>query len=196
MEILKEGDRGFALASDRGKVPVVFEYRDFELDSGTVVPEVLVGIDEETDEILLVPAQSTPKIKAARDRVKDETLSVRIPSELDDILRLLSEHYHVNPSKFSPAVIRFYLSEATVNASLARRLRRLSQDSWTSRNLRSRLTVRSTPEFLTRVDEVAQQQTVSRSDLVRGVVVAAKQDVLDGRARKRKELLRSVAAAV
>ena len=196
MKILKEGDRGFALAPGRGKVPVVYAYRDFELDSGTVVPEVLVGIDEETDEVLVLPAQSTPKVKAARDRVKEETLSVRIPSELDDILRLLSEHYHVNPSKFSPAVIRFYLSEAVVNASLARRLRRLSQDSWMSRNLRSRLTVRSDPEFLDRVAEVAEQQTVSRSDLVRGAVLAAKEDVLDGRARKRKELLRSVAAAI
>ena len=77
MRIIQEGDRGVALAPDRGKVPVVYRYRDLVLDSGVTVKDVLVGVDEATDEVLAVPAQSTPKIKLARQASKEETFSVR-----------------------------------------------------------------------------------------------------------------------
>jgi hypothetical protein len=47
MKIIEEGTRGVALAPERGKVPVVFEYRDLTLDSGVVVKDVLVGVAAE-----------------------------------------------------------------------------------------------------------------------------------------------------
>ena len=91
MKILREGDRGTALATDgRGWVPVTYQYRSVRLEkTGVDVPNVLVGVDAETDQILLIPTQSTPRLKAAREQVKEETFQVKIPRELDDVLVLL-----------------------------------------------------------------------------------------------------------
>jgi len=68
MKILREGDRGYALAPERGRVEIVYEYRMVELEkSNATVRNVLVGVDAETGEVLTVPAQSTPELKEARE---------------------------------------------------------------------------------------------------------------------------------
>ena len=67
MRILREVDRGHALAPERGRVEIVYEYRAVELEnSNATVRNVLVGVDAETGEVLTVPAQSTPTLKAAK----------------------------------------------------------------------------------------------------------------------------------
>ena len=81
MRILQEGDRGSALSPTRGQVQIVYEYRDIELESGISVRDVLVGVDATTGEILTLPAQSTPKIKRARDGAK-ERVSPSGPTQL------------------------------------------------------------------------------------------------------------------
>lgn len=72
MRILQEGEHGTALAPELGRVPVVYRYRDLTLDSGTEVRSVLVGVHEESGDILVIPAQSTPRIKEAREAAKEE----------------------------------------------------------------------------------------------------------------------------
>lgn len=196
MRILKEGDTGTAVAPGRGKVSIVYRYQDLVLDSGAVVKHVLVGVDIEAGEVLTVPAQSTPKIQAARKAAKEETFSVRIPCELDDVLWLVSAQFGVNPSRFTAPLIRFYLNEALASASLARRLKRLSAGALASKACRSKLTLRSYTALVDRLKMIEKRYAVSRSALVRGVVLAAKQDVLDGRAKRRTELLQAIAEAV
>ncbi|MDE2754470.1 MAG: hypothetical protein OXI83_18015, partial [Gemmatimonadota bacterium] len=72
--------RGCALAPERGRVEIVYEYRTVELEkSKATVSNVLVGVDTETGEVLTVPAQSTPKLKAAREAKKREVMST-LPS--------------------------------------------------------------------------------------------------------------------
>ena len=196
MKILSEGDAGVALAPGRGRVPVVYRYQDVRLDSGVLVRDVLVGVLEETGEVLSIPAQSTPKIKSARHKAKEETFSVRMPSELDDVLWLVSEELGANPTKFNSAIVRFYLAEAIENASLARRLKRLSLSQLAQRSRRTKFTFRSDRHFLVRVRGVEKDQSVSRSDLVRGAVLAAKEDVFEGKAKRRVERLRAIAHVV
>lgn len=195
MKILREGDTGMALAPGRGRVQVVYKYQDLVLDSGTVVKDVLVGVDAETGEVLVVPAQSTPKIHAARRATKDETFSVRIPRELYDVLWLVSAKFDVDPSRFTAPLILFYLNEALENASLARRLARLSMEDLASKEHRSRLTVRSDATLVDRLKRIEEEHSASRSEFVRGALMAAKEDVLDGRAKRRTERLQAIAEA-
>ena len=77
-----------------------------------------------------MPAQSTPKLKAAREAKKREVMSVRMPRELDDVLHLVADRYRVAPRQFAPAVIRYYLTLACANADMAQRLRTLSKSPW------------------------------------------------------------------
>jgi hypothetical protein len=196
MKFIEEGTRGVALAPGRGKVAVVFEYRDLPLDSGAVVRNVLVGVDEVTGEVLTVPAQSTPRIRLARQAVKDETFSVRIPHELNDVLWGVSAELGANPAKLGAALIRFYLREAADSRTVARRLKRLSLSDLAAKPSKARLTLRSDADLLDRVDQVVVREGVSRSDLVRGAVVAAKEDVFDRPRKGRLAQLKAIAEAV
>ena len=197
VKIIQEGEKGVALSPELGRVPVVYEYRDLTLDSGTTVRSVLVGVHEESGEVLVVPAQSTPRIKEAREAAKEKTLEARVPRELEDILALLAEHYSVTPKKFSPAVIRFYLHSAASSPPLARRLDRLSRVRLAHGKRSARIRVRceaALSEHVARMAAVFAQS--NQSDLMRGAIIAAKQDVLDNRAKKRSQQLEAVAAAV
>lgn len=198
MKILKEGDRGDALAPGRGRVPIVYEYRTVYLEASDVdVPNVLVGVCEETDEVLVVPAQSAPRLKEARATVKDETFPVRLPAQLSDVLCLLADHFDVGTKKFLPALIRFYLAEAVRDRRLGRRLARLARRDVALDGPKLRITLRTSANLLERVDRLVRELgDVSRSDLVRGAILAAKEDVLDGRAARRAETLEAVARAV
>lgn len=197
MEILREGTKGTALATGRGEVSVIYEYRDIELDSGTRVPDVLVGVDEETGEVLTVPPQSTPKIKRARDQTKEETLEARLSRELEDVLGVVADYFEVNESKFTPALIRFYLGEASEQAPLARRLMRLSQRPLAQGRMVKRLRVRCEPRLVDQIRTLTKElDRTTQSDLMRGAILAAKEDVVDRRAKRRSERLSAVASAV
>jgi hypothetical protein len=199
MKILREGERGTALATDgRGWVPITYRYRSIRLeDTGADVPHVLVGVDDETDEILVIPNQSTPRLKAARRQVKDETIQVKIPNELDDVLVVIADRFKAPAKKFVPALLRFYLHEACENRRLCRRLVRLSERAVANGKTGMRLSFRSSADFGKRINEAAGNcggGTVS--DLTRGAILAAKEDLIDGRSKSRREMLEAVAKAL
>ena len=198
MKILKAGDRGEGLAPRRGRVPIVYEYRTVHLEASDIdVPNVLVGVCEETDEVLVIPAQSAPRLKEARATVKDEVFPVRLPAQLSDVLWLLADHFEVGNKKFLPALLRFYLGEAVRDRRLARRLARLSKHTLATEGHDLRITLRTPPGLLGAVDRIAADiGGVTRSDLVRGAIIAAKEDVLDGKTTRRARELRAVASAV
>ncbi len=197
MKIIQEGDTGVALAPEVGRVPVVYTYRDLTLDSGTIVKNVLVGVHEDSDQVLVIPAQSSPRIKEAREASKEEVLEARVPRELEDILALLAEHYRVTPKKFTPAIIRYYLHSATLSPPLARRLDKLSRARLAQGKRAGRIRVRCEASLSAQVAQLAAAfKQANQSDLLRGAIIAAKQDVLDNRAKKRSQQLEAVAAAV
>ena len=175
MKILREGDRGYALAPERGRVEVVYEYRSVRLEkSDATVKDVLVGVDAETGEVLTVPVQSTPKLKAAREATKEKVMSVRTPRELDDVLHLVAEHYRADPKQFSPAVIRYYLVLASTDASLVRRLCKLSKSRLATGKCQKNLRLRVQQNLLNWAGEVAlATEDITKSDLIRGAIVAA-----------------------
>jgi hypothetical protein len=197
VKIIQEGERGVALAPDVGRVPVVYRYRELTLDSGVKVENVLVGVRAETGEVLVIPAQSTPRIKEARTTAKEEILEARVPRELEDVLALLADHYRVAARSFSPALIRFYLRSAVEQPSLARRLCRLSRVPLAQGQRPARIRVRCDAWLSAGVGRLAADfADANQSDLVRGAILAAKEDVLDGRAKRRAAQLEAVAAAV
>lgn len=61
---------------------------------------------------------------------------------------------------------------------------------------RSRFAVRTSARLLADVDRLATAHGINRSDLARGVIIAATQDVLDGQTVGRTAKLEAVARAV
>lgn len=197
MKIIQEGDEGVALAPGLGRVPVVFRYQDLRLDSGIVVPDVLVGVHEASGAVLVIPAQSAARIKEEREATKEEILEARVPRELQDVLALVAEHFGVSARRFAPALIRFYLRAAVEKRPLAKRLARLSSAPLARGRLAGRIKVRCGLSLAEGLELVGGSvPAASPSELVRGAIVAAKEDVLDGRGGRRYERLEAVAAAV
>ena len=93
-------------------------------------------------------------------------------------------------------MIRFYLHEAADDRAVARRLKRLSAAGLAARVSKTKLTLRSDASLLARVKQVEEREGVSRSDLVRGAVLAAKEDVFDRPKTRRLAQLRAIAEAV
>lgn len=194
MTFLREGDRGKALAKGRGWVPITYMYRSVRLKkTGIDVPNVLVGVDDDTGETLVIPSQSTPRLKAARQAVKDDVVQVKIPHELDDMLVVIADRLEAPPKKFTPALLRYYLSEAAESSKLAGRLVRLSKGSLAKGPTGCKLSFRSSPRFKARVTSAS---GANISVLTRGAIVAAKEDVLDGKSKLRSDKLKAVAKAI
>jgi hypothetical protein len=63
MKIFQQGDHGVAIAPELGRVRVVYRYRKLTLESGIEVENVLVGVHQDTGEVLVIPAQSAPVSK-------------------------------------------------------------------------------------------------------------------------------------
>ena len=186
MRILRDGDAGVALAKGRGRVPIVYRYRDFELESGTRIRNVLLGVDPTTGEVLVVPAQSTAKIRAAR-AAKDESVEARISAELEDVIALIADRYDANPKKIGPAIVRYYIGRASKSRRLEGRLKRLANTGLAKCTRRVAWKVRLRSDHAAWLQRVADREpAVTQSDMVRGILVAAKEDVLDASTPSRR----------
>lgn len=69
---MEEGQRASGAACfECGRVDAYFERRTVRLsESGTEVPDVLVGVCAQCDAVILLSAESVPKVKEARDRLR------------------------------------------------------------------------------------------------------------------------------
>lgn len=79
---------------------------------------------------------------------------------------------------------------------MARRRKRLSASVLAAKSSKTKLTLRSDSELLRRVKQVEERENVTRSELVRGAVIAVKEDVFDRPRKGRLAQLRAIAEAV
>lgn len=121
--ILRAGDAGRALCPHcRAMRAVVYHYRSVYLTKTKVtVPNVLVGACADCDRTIVLPAQSTPRIKEARKRVTREQ-NARIPLELEDRLNMLAHSLDIRPEPFKGALCRYVLDRVARDARFAERV--------------------------------------------------------------------------
>lgn len=198
MHIWREGDRSEAICHGcRKRVETRFEVRSVRLpESGIDVPDVLVAVCDACGETAAIPAQSSPKLKEARERRKPEELEARIPTHLDDVVHLLAEHYAAAVASFRPSLLRFYLREVAGDRAFARRVKTLSETELARGRARARVSLRAPDELLRSAREGAREAGIpSDADLIRGILLAAKEDVLEGKAPERHLRLGGAAQA-
>lgn len=198
MHLWKEGDQSEAICPQCEKrVATHFEVRPLLLEeSGTEVPDVLVAVCEECGTTAAVPAQSAPRLKEARDRRKAEALEAKIPSHLDDVIHLLADHFAAAVAAFRPALLRFYLREVESDTELAERVKALAASELAQGRARARISLRAPEELLRSVRERARTVGIaSDADLIRGILLAAREDVLEGYAPERHVRLGGAAQA-
>src|SRR5680860_208814 len=112
MRILRQGDKGQAICPDcRRRVSTTYNYRSVHLEkTDVVVPNVLVGVCDTCGEVVSIPAQSSPKLKEARESTS-KTFGARIPRHLDDVLHVIADRYSAPNSAFCSLLVRYYLNQ-------------------------------------------------------------------------------------
>jgi hypothetical protein len=171
--------------------------RTHHLDqSGIDVPGVLLIVCERCDNIAAIPAQSSARVREAWMPFKEEQLEARIPTHLEDVIYLIAWEFHAPLQAFRPAVLRFYLGEMTRDPQLPERVHLLAESDLADAPARARVSLRVPAELLAAAREQACAAGIAKdSDLIRGLLLAAKEDVLDGRHPERIMKLSGAAQA-
>src|SRR5215218_4282378 len=151
MHLYREGDCSESICNAcRKRVETRFAVRTVRLpETGIEVHDVLAAVCDECGGVASIPAQSAPRLKEARERRKAEELEARIPSHLDDVVHLLSDHFAAPVASFRPSLLRFYLREVASDAELAGRVKSLAESELAQGRARSRVSLRA-PEALLR----------------------------------------------
>lgn len=186
MKIWKAGEKSRALCpSCERRMEVVFRRRDVTLSAPDVTAtDVLVAVCVGCDGIALIPHQSAPKLREAIQNPK-ETLNVRIPAHLEDVLHLLIERVAHGWKNGRSPVLKYLLHEFGNNPAYAQRVRDHLQDDLAQGAADRDVSVRVPTYILIAVDQMADLVAIgSRSEVLRGILVSAKGDVLEDRDRE------------
>jgi hypothetical protein len=196
--LTKEGNRGIGGCEHCGPdVETRLQVRTYHLQQSNIdVPGALLDVCTVCGSTVAIPAQTTPRIGEARVPLKEEQLEARIPTHLEDVLYLLARDFAAPVQAFRPAVLRFYLAELMRDPGLAERVRLLAESELADAPTRARVSLRVPAELLEDARAAARAAGIGRdSDLVRGLLLAAKEDVLDRRHPERIARLSGAAQA-
>jgi hypothetical protein len=193
----RAGDRSRAICEQCGLVETRFEYRTYPLEKPRVdVPDVLVAVCSTCDRIVAVPYQSSPRLNEAR-KAAEAPLEARIPRHLEDVLAVVASHYGRNDSEFRGVILRYYLHALGESDALARHIRELAAGELARGAADERLSVKVQKPVLTRAWETARNAGVrSKTDMVKGAIIAAAEDLDSVEGRERRETLAEMAASV
>ena len=183
MKIWKKGDEVRVPCPNCGrKTDAMFQRRSVPVSAPKAVAEnVLVAVCKECDGIAMIPRQSTPKLREAVQKPK-ETLNVRVPGHLEDVLYLLIDRIGPGGDSGKSPVLKYLLHEFGNNAEFARRVKNHLQDDLTQGAADQDVSVRVPSYILVAVDQMAEMVGIkNRSEVVRGILASAKEDVLEDR---------------
>lgn len=183
MYLVKEGDESEAICPHcKTLVTTHYRTRTYRLvTSGVDVPGALVAVCDLCDKVAAIPAQTTPRIGEALQRRKEESLEARIPTHLEDVIRLLASHYEAPVQTFRPGLLRFYLRELAGDAQFAERVNALAKSDMARGPARARISLRAPEPLLAEARERARRVGIATdAEMLRGLLLAAKEDVLDG----------------
>ena len=201
-QLVREKERGHGLCHTcRRTVNTVYAYRDVELENPKVTVEhVLVGACETCGATVTVPWQSNLRLQNARARATEATappprFEARIPSELYEALRAIAAHLEARDESFSHLMLRYYLCQVARSDRFAERVHRLAAArEWGPAS--ERLSLRVSAQLHRDALKAATEHGIAdSSEMFRGLIWAAYQDVFTTKASKRREFLEDLADA-
>jgi len=178
MKILKVGDTQRA-ACDHCKafVPVTFKLRTVPFSDGVgTVKNVLVGVCEHCDSVVVLPHQSTPVVKKQMDAQR-KALESRVPAHMVDILNLASVELS-GGTEFVPVLIKFYIHSLSNNDISSRNIPRYLDSELAKGRSQKRISIkgRLVAEEIDRLKDITSIR--STTDIIKAVVLKINDDVL------------------
>jgi hypothetical protein len=182
MRILKEGEKSKAFCPRCEAIKTItYIYRDFILDSGRKVPNVLQGVCQSCDSAISIPAQSTPKIQEAIQE-KSTSLEVRVPLVLEDVLYTIGHASHLEATMALKCIIQFYSNKITLDhdTKIENYIVEIKNNhpTWFGTK-RSRLSLKISFAFSEKIRVISQKLSLNKSEYIMGILVKAKEDLVE-----------------
>ena len=197
--LVRQGDESSAICHKCRKVrPTRYEYRTVHLEKSKIdVPDVLVGVCQTCDATVMLPHQSTPRIREARQTFPSR-VDARIPKELRDVIGMLASEFGGSPEPFAGGMLRYYLALMAHDSTLAKRVGKLANSFVAEGTPGGRIAFRLDRSLMDNALATvnAKSDIVDQSGLIRGIIAAAKEDTFDRPVVKRAEALRAIALAI
>lgn len=201
MKLYVAGDKSKALCDVDGLVGTTFAYRDVPFDDGSgVVHDILVGVCDECGKVVSIPPQSTPAIKAARDR-SDVPLEAMLPAAYLDALSLAC--YRIDPNTspdFRKRLLMFYVHEFATDRAKSAQIACLFQETLQlfagseQAAKRKRLSMKISPRISSEFDDLVRSAKLSKTDVIKSMIGQIRKDIVEPKRPKQLKALQALAA--
>lgn len=201
MKLYHAGDKGRAICGKDGLSDTTFTYRDVPFRDGSgVAKDILVAVCDTCGDVVAIPPQSTPAIKAAREKASIP-VEAKLPASYIEALDLAV--YRIDPtltSDFRKYLLLHYIhmlvATPELGATLGTRLqkfRNLFDERQDTEKLK-RLSFKITPRACRDIDALMVEAAINRTVLLKSVVGQIHHDInLPNKPKKLREL-RALAA--
>ncbi|MBL8024807.1 MAG: hypothetical protein JNL74_00255 [Fibrobacteres bacterium] len=198
MIIHKEGDKSKAIC-ERCKeiVPVTFRYAPF-MAQGLKVPEVMQGFCDKCGDSVSLPHQSTYRIREYRES-HNRPVEFRVPPHFTDILLTIGNMHKVSqkPNLLCRLLSELYLSKISLpgGSRIQKQIVLALTEDIAGGKSKDRLSCVFPDNAYATLKTVSSAEHKTTSDIVRGIIVTAKHDILDKRNRSISKEFEELAAA-
>ncbi len=196
MKIVKEGDKNKAVCQFCGLQSITYALRDVPFsDNNGVVRNILAGICDKCDNVVSIPRQSTPKIKAAYNEVK-RSAEYRVPAHFIDILSLASNRIDDEiGDTLSKPLLLYYLHKLNTGVISSSRLKELLASELASAPSTKRLSLKITERTEKELSSVVQKSGLqNNTDVIKGIILKIYEDIVQPKTPKHIKELKSIAA--
>ncbi|PHS20613.1 MAG: hypothetical protein COA86_01310 [Kangiella sp.] len=195
MKILKVGDtKKVACNTCKSFQGVTFQLRDTPFNDGSgIVKNVLVGVCNACDSVVVLPHQSTPAIKKQLEKQR-KSLESRVPAHMIDILNLASDKLG-GGTEFVPNIMKYYIHALSNNEISSNNISRFLKSDLATGVAQKRISLkgRYLEEEVILLKKIIEVE--STTDLLKIVVLKINDDLLVNERQKPIGQLKNIMAA-
>jgi hypothetical protein len=196
MKILKVGDVQKAACNNcKSFQNVTFRLRDVPFSNASgIVKNVLVGVCDSCDSVVVLPHQSTPLVKRQLEVQRKATES-RVPAHIIDILNLVCVELNGGP-EFVPNLMKFYIHSLANKEISSQGMSKYLNSELAKGKAQKRISIKG--RFV--AEELNHLKTItnikSTTELIKSIVLRINDDVLVKKKKGPIKQLKNIMAAM
>lgn len=184
MKVYHPNDKGSAICHRDGRVSTTFAYRDLPFRDGRgTVKNILVGVCDTCGDAIVIPAQSSPAISAARKHV-EHSVEINVPAFYVDLLDAASTRVASNATPdFRKRLLIYYINRYATGLEKSSELEHLMETSPLASVVikgmpNKRLSMKLSDLASERMATVMDQAKLTKTDLIKSLVAKINDDIV------------------
>ncbi len=183
MKVFKADEKGKALCHRDGAVTTTFAYRDVPFRDGRgIAPKILVGVCDTCGDAIVIPAQSTPAISAARQRA-EHSVEVNVPAFYLEVLDAAATRVLTGATTdFRKPLLVYYMDRYSRGAEKTSELtalhKAMSKHVLGVKTPNRRLSMKFTDAAHIRFEQIVSETKLSKTNLIKSLVAKIDEDIV------------------